>query len=134
MAQLERFHWIAIVVMVVILLICLVGVGILMSGLTNSSIVYPSVQNACPDYWMTDPTGLLCMIPAVGSKNSIPNTSSLTKTNTPGLQLNAASAPYAINFKDTGWSKGGYTNICRQKLWCVANKVAWDGVDNYNSC
>jgi len=134
MAQLEQFHWIAIVVMVLILLICLIGIGVLMSGMTNSSIIYPTIKNACPDYWMSDPTGLLCLIPSINSKNTIVNPSSLSTTNTPGIQLNSSSAPYAINFNDIGWATGGKTAICRQKLWCINNKISWDGVDNYNSC
>jgi len=135
MAQLERFHWIAIIITIVVLIIALVFIGLLMSGAGKTSL-YPAVANACPDYWLAGTTPGTCVLPGAASMKNYVIPSSLSSTTTSGLIFSSESStvPTAINFADPGWSTGSKSAICSKRTWCMKNNVLWDGVSNYNGC
>jgi len=131
MAPMGRFHWITILVAVVVLLIVLIYVGILMTHGSKAALAYPPIANSCPDFWLTDLSGN-CVVPGPGSKNAPTVTLSTNQKNktsyTPGFDGSA------INFNAAGWVSGGTSAICAKQTWCRQMGVAWDGIDNYNNC
>lgn len=133
MAELQRFHWIAILVMIILLLAMLIFIGLMMSGNIGGYNVYPPIPNACPDYWMAGSVPGTCIIPTLGSQKNGMTASkigSLNSLTTQGLSSDKKS----INFSDAGWGSSGKSAICAQRSWCNANGILWDGVSNYNNC
>ena len=134
MAQLERFHWIAIIITIVVLILALVFIGLLMSGRGNMAS-YPAVANACPDYWLAGATPGTCVLPGAASMKNYTRLNNLSSSNTPGLIFGeSTTVPSAINFADAGWATGKKTAICAKRDWCIGTNVLWDGVSNYNKC
>jgi hypothetical protein len=134
---LQRFHWIAILVMIILLLAMLIFIGLMMSGNIGSYNVYPPIPNSCPDYWMAGSDPGTCIIPTLGSqKNNIDKTK-LNTMNTKGLIMDdntGHTGPYSINFMDSGWGSTGKSAICAKRSWCNSFGILWDGVSNYNNC
>jgi hypothetical protein len=135
MAELERFHWIAIIITVVVLILALVFIGLLMSG-AGKQAAYPAVANTCPDYWLAGSTPGTCVLPGAASMKNYIDPSQLATSNTKGLIFGGSSStvPTAINFNDAGWTTGTKTAICEKRDWCIKANVLWDGVSNYNGC
>lgn len=107
-----NFYLIALIVALVILIICLVGIGILMQY-QNAGIKFPLHPNTCPDLWKLSDDGQSCTPP-----NPITNVGTL---NPPGSSI-------GIN------AMGGSTT-CLKKKWAKTNGgINWDGVSNYNGC
>ena len=128
MGQMERFHWIAIAVAAVVLLITLIFIGILMTSGNKTAKLYPPLANSCPDYWLSDASGN-CIVPTTKNVKNTPNIS-ITSGNTRGYDSEAGT----IDFKSAGWTQGTTSAICGQQKWCNTMGVTWDGVDNYNAC
>jgi len=125
-----RFHWITILVAVLVLLIVLIYVGILMTHGNKASKIYPPIANICPDYWLSDISGN-CVVPAPGSRNAPTTTLSSVKTSpgyTPGY--NGTS----VDFNSATWVSGKSSATCSKQTWCQRIGVYWDGVSNYNNC
>lgn len=133
MAQLERFHLIAIGVASLILVVALVLIGVLLIN-GNKSYSFPPLANTCPDFWYQSSN--ICQFPTVGRKNSIKDMNSLKSSNTPGLQTDNKGTKLGIDFTHAGWSSyGGKTDpACAKKLWCNQHSIYWDGITNYNKC
>lgn len=122
--EFQRFHWIAILITILILIIALVFVGLLMSG-AGSSATYPSVSNTCPDYWIEGNKPGICNIPDMTTRNGMNAT---TLLNTPGLYEKS------IDFNNADWAKGSTSEICAKKEWSILHNILWDGITNYNGC
>jgi len=135
MAELERFHWIAILITIIVLILALIFIGLLMSG-AGSQSKYPSIANACPDYWLAGSVPGTCNLPGAASMKNYVDPSRLTTTDTWGMIFGGTSptVPTAINFSDAGWSTGSKSNICNKQKWCNTYGILWDGVSNYNGC
>ena len=130
MAPMGRFHWITILVAVVVLVIVLIYVGILMTKGNKASKAFPPLANTCPDYWLTDISNS-CVIPVSGSKNAPKISLSSIKTSdgyTPGY--NGTS----VDFNSASWVSSGKSAVCNKLTWCRKLGVYWDGIDNYNNC
>jgi len=139
MAELQRFHWIAIMVMIILLLAMLIFIGLMMSGNIGTYSVYPPIPNACPDYWMAGSVPGTCIIPTLASQKnsmSIEKVKALNSATTYGMIYDGSdsSVPTSINFSDAGWGSSGKSAICSKRSWCNANGILWDGVSNYNNC
>jgi hypothetical protein len=140
------FYLIAIIVVVIFLIICLTGVGILMKY-QNAGQAFPPAAQPCPDGWKVGIDGSCGQ--KIGSNTSL-NTGRLYAVT--GTDLNTNS-PYSnsyvypttyvdttrtlndldisINFtrRDATWT------TCQQKTWANRYGIEWDGVSNYNgSC
>lgn len=53
----ETFHWIVIGIALFFLIIILVLVGIMMRSNLSNKIVFPPVQETCPNLWINDSSG-----------------------------------------------------------------------------
>jgi len=135
MAQLERFHLIAIGIASIILVVVLVLIGLLLIKGNNGS-TFPPLANTCPDFWYQDNTG--CVLPQVNTMKNYTDTKSSTVANAPGAIKNTkdTTTTLAIDFTNPGWaSYQGVTDpVCGKKKWATAAKIYWDGVTNYNKC
>ena len=138
MADLQRFHYIAIGVAFFILLAALIVIGLMMTNSGSSSVAFPPLANSCPDFWLTDMSGN-CVIPGSTSKNTINvPPGSLSTLNTAGIKYLPSNntTPIKINFSDPAWEtlKPGRSGICSKQDWAGIYGVYWDGVTNYNQC
>ena len=135
MAQLERFHLIAIGVASIILVVVLVLIGILLIKGNNTSS-FPPLANSCPDFWYQTNEG--CVLPQVKTMKNYTDPKSSTVASAPGAIRNTkdSTITYAIDFTNPAWaSYQGVTDpVCGQKKWATAAEVYWDGVTNYNKC
>jgi hypothetical protein len=132
----DIFYIIVLSVAIVILILILTYIGI-NSMYNKSGTVYPPKALPCPDTWQTSLVdSSSCSIPVYGSTNtgsiydSTTHLLTLKSATTPGLNTNSS----YISFTDSGWTKGGVSAICGQKLWAIKNNITWDGVSNYNKC
>jgi hypothetical protein len=105
---------------VLLLIICLTGVGILMRY-QNAGIAFPPFQNPCPDGWV--PSG------TAGCKNP-------ANTGFSGITGTAPSGMTYIKDGSTVFNvvDFGSTSICDKKKWSNNYNIAWDGVSNYSLC
>jgi len=53
----EIFHWIVIGIALFFLIVILILVGIMMRNNLNNKIVFPPVQETCPNLWINDGSG-----------------------------------------------------------------------------
>ena len=112
----DSFYMIVVAMAVVLLILCLTGVGILM-GYQNVNIVFPPTANTCPDGWNTigasickPPEG----VPIQGLQNG----------------QNGYDQPKGtVDFSNAFWS-----DICAKKKWAKMYNINWDGVSNYTNC
>ena len=101
----EKFYNIALFIALVILIVCLIGIGILMQY-QNAGMKFPVHPNICPDLWNINSDNTICT-PHDQRVNVGPsNLTSYTLTN----------------------------NICTNHQWAKKNGINWDGVSNYNGC
>jgi len=105
---------IVVVIAVLLLILCLTGVGILM-GYQNANLVFPPSQNTCPDGWMA--TGKVCTAPDGFNIQGID----------PSQGFNQSTR--SVDFGNAAW-----TNVCDKKKWANKYGVDWDGVSNYTKC
>ena len=99
---------------VLLLIVCLTGVGLLMR-FQSAKDAFPPNANNCPDGW-TNTSGTLCTAPS-GTTISGTAPAGITYTGTP------------TNTVDFGTSV-----ICAKRKWANANNISWDGVSNYTQC
>jgi len=127
------FYIIVTVVALIILIILLVVFGYTMSKGVKSG-VFPPLANACPDFWVNDPSNNnLCIVPNYVGANvgTFVPSSSTTDTNLYGL-VNE-NGTYKINFSDPKWgTNSGTSAICAKQNWVGLHGISWDGVGNYN--
>jgi hypothetical protein len=103
-----NFYLWALVIALVILIICLIGIGILMQY-QNAGMKFPLHPNPCPDLWNIT-TDNNC----VSNGN---NVGSITAgTSIPKLASSSA------------------TDICKSYKLARQYNINWDGVSNYNGC
>lgn len=105
---------------VLLLIVCLTGIGILMRY-QNAGIAFPPFQNPCPDTWTKVGTGNACQTP-VGS-------SGITGSAPSGMVYSKSGTSAVFNVVDFGT-----TQICAKKKWTSNYNIAWDGVSNYSLC
>lgn len=104
-----NFYLIALIVALVILIICLVGIGILMQY-QNAGIKFPLHPNTCPDLWTLSNDGQSCTAPPIENRGSI-------------------TASQSVPISNMG------ATTCLKKKWAKTNGgINWDGVSNYNGC
>ena len=109
---------IVVAMAVVLLILCLTGVGILM-GYQNANLTFPPSQNTCPDGWTA--VGTSCTVPTAYA-------SSTTGLSAPVFTVPAASAGNAGTIDLSTWA------ICDKKKWANKFNINWDGVSNYTKC
>jgi len=114
----DRFYAIALIIALIVLIICLVGIGILMQY-QNSGLKFPLHPNTCPDLWNLSGDGTQC-VGTIG-KN-------LTQTQNDKTPANGGGNKYPA----TGSIKD--KTICENYKWAKAGEINWDGVSNYNGC
>lgn len=130
----DYFYIIVSSVLVIFLIIILTYYGIVLQKKMKGNTAYPPQPPAqCPDYWSLDDDGK-CNIPAVGRKNSgsIYNGTTIDLTGNTTFGLNDDNTK--IDFKNSSWSAGATSALCKQKDWSKKYNVMWDGVTNYNGC
>jgi hypothetical protein len=110
----DKFYMIVVAIAVVLLILCLTGVGILM-GYQNANVIFPPSANTCPDGWT-----------AVGSVCTAPSGTTIQGV-TPGQGF--TQAQNSIDFSNAAW-----TDICAKKKWANMYNINWDGVSNYTKC
>jgi hypothetical protein len=99
---------------VLLLMVCLIGVGLLMR-FQSAKDEFPPGANVCPDGWVNT-SGTLCTAPAGITVSGTAPT---------GITYNVSPAT-AVDF--------GTTTKCVQKKWANNNNISWDGVSNYTQC
>jgi len=102
----EKFYSIALIIALVILILCLVGIGILMQY-QNAGMKFPVHPNICPDLWKVSADNTTC----TPHNNSV-NVGNLSDNKSRTLS----------------------SNICVNQKWAKDNGINWDGVSNYNGC
>jgi hypothetical protein len=103
-----NFYSIASIIALVILIICLIGIGILMQY-QNAGITFPLHPNKCPDLWTFDATQNKCVSNANKNVGKLP-------PSTPVDPLTSSKA------------------TCDKYIWTRQNGINWDGVSNFNGC
>ena len=121
----DQFYMIVVLIAVVILVLCLTGIGILMRY-QNAGQQYPPTANTCPDGW-TAVGGSSCISPglAAGITYGTSGTDGYSETTT-GTGANAVRKA-TINFPSS-------YDICKKKKWARKYNISWDGVSNYTKC
>ena len=112
----DSFYMIVVLIAVILLILCLTGVGILM-GYQDANLVFPPKANNCPDGWTA--VGQICTIPTAFASS------------TTGL---TAAQGYDQAKQTIDFSKDHWANICDKKKWANKYNINWDGVSNYNKC
>lgn len=104
-----------------------------------TSTVYPPVENACPDFWLTD-NYKRCIVPNISIPDGnwgqfIGNTQKLNDlaSKTPithgyESRMNVTT----IDFNNVNWGTLGSSSLCNKKKWADTYGISWDGVSNYN--
>jgi hypothetical protein len=132
----ETFYIIVLTIAGIFLILILTFVGILFTA-KNNSVIYPPIQNKCPDYW-TDAGNSGCTISDlnVGTLKTANGYKMTDSRGTDGVYTPGYdSTNKKVNFADTRWESDFYkTSRCALKQWANANKIVWDGVSNYNGC
>lgn len=105
---------IVVAMAVVLLILCLTGVGILM-GYQNANLTFPPSQNTCPDGWTA--IGNVCKAPASFTIQGVESSQGYSQTDN------------SVDFSNAHW-----TNICDKKKWANKFNINWDGVSNYTKC
>ena len=118
----DNFYMIVVLIAVVILVLCLTGIGILMRY-QNAGQQYPPTANTCPDGWTVD--GTSCTSPALttGITYGTDGTNGYRETTT-GTERKAT-----VRFSDGYWN-----DVCKKKKWANKYAINWDGVSNYTRC
>ena len=140
------FYLIAVIIAVVILILCLTGVGILMKY-QNAGQVFPPAAQLCPDGWTVDVS--TCRV-KIGTTLNSGRLGSIT-----GSDLFANSPYFTYFFPATYTNPGNNAMVipngtdisvnftqpnktwttCQQKNWANRYGIEWDGISNYNgSC
>ena len=101
----EKFYSIALIIALVILILCLIGIGILMQY-QNAGMKFPVHPNICPDLLNVNNDNTTC-----SPHNNLVNVGKLTDKT------------YELK-----------SNICLNQKWAKENNINWDGVSNYNGC
>lgn len=114
-----NFFSIASIIALVILIICLIGIGILMQY-QNAGMKFPLHPNKCPDLWTLSSDGTTC------TSNGGKNTGSIDSNNPVGFGKSGT------NYTISPLSSSKAT--CDKYLLTRKNNVNWDGVSNYNGC
>ena len=109
----ESFYKFALIIAIVLLIICLIGMGILLQY-QNAGLKFPEHPNTCPDFWTADLSG--------GGRCIAPDPSRNVGNITPWRR------DLSYSYADMG------VNICDKYKWATKNKLNWDGVSNYNGC
>jgi hypothetical protein len=112
-----NFYSIASIIALVILIICLIGIGILMQY-QNAGITFPLHPNKCPDLWTLSSDGTTCI-----SNNK--NTGTIDKST---VGFGQSGSNYTISPLTS--SKA----TCDKYLLARKNGINWDGVSNFNGC
>ena len=120
--EIDRFYWIVVLIAVVLLVLCLTGIGILMRY-QNAGQAFPPTPNTCPDGWTT--IGTKCTAPTTFlTNNPVTNNTLATVTTAQGFDGTSA-----IDFGNANWA-----NICTKRTWANKFSLNWDGVTNYTKC
>jgi hypothetical protein len=129
----NSFYMIVLSIATVVLILLLLVVGLLLNrGITKKA--FPPVANQCPDNWTIDVSGN-CVVPTTTTGNVGVNSFNVSSTKAPYLFLSSVdNTTKAFDPTNTLWSSSGVSSICAKKTWANSNNIAWDGVDNYNSC
>ena len=141
--EMPSFYLIAVIIAVVLLILCLTGVGILMKY-QNAGQVFPPAAQVCPDGWTIDVSTCGVKIgttPNNGRLGSIKYSD--LSANSP-YQLNSYSLPANYLISSTIGDADISVNFtlpakiwttCQQKNWANKYGIEWDGISNYNgSC
>jgi hypothetical protein len=122
------FHWIVIIVAIIVFALMMAWIGIIISKASGGG-AYPPVQNACPDGWIEDENAK-CIIPA---SMNLGNLSPQDYTTIPGYMLGTTGRPM-VDFNASVWQTNGKTPQCAKALWAKAHSVIWDTITNFNGC
>jgi hypothetical protein len=118
----DNFYMIVVLIAVVLLILCLTGIGILMRY-QNAGQEYPPTSNTCPDGWSA--SGTSCISPA------LTGTTTYGTVGTNGYTESGAdpNRKATVDFSNENWK-----NICNKKKWANKYGLSWDGVTNYSKC
>ena len=107
---------------VLLLIVCLIGVGLLMR-FQSAKDTFPPTFNDCPDGW-TNSSGTACTPPSTSTVvYSIPTGSGIINTDT---TVSGVTKTTSVNF--------GTATECVKRKWANNNKIAWDGISNRTNC
>ena len=125
----NSFYIIVLSIATVVLILLLLVVGLLLNrGITKKG--FPPVANQCPDNWTIDNSGN-CIVPTTGNIGD--GNSNVSTTIAPHI-FKIDNTIKAFDPTNTLWSSTGGSSICAKKTWANSKNIAWDGIDNYNSC
>ena len=119
----DSFYMIVVLIAVVILVLCLTGIGILMRY-QNAGQQYPPTANTCPDGWDIT-SGTSCTSPILPANTHY----GVNGTNGYTFSTNPTRTGDTINFSNTYWN-----DVCKKKKWANKYAINWDGVSNYTKC
>ena len=143
--EMPSFYLIAVVITVIVLILCLTGVGIMMKY-QNAGISFPPSSQPCPDGWTVDASGYCG---TVVSPETL-NTGRLYAVTGDDISLNSPYNSYTIVSRTSGTSyvssaklldtdlsinfnlPGKVWTTCQQKNWANKYGISWDGISNYN--
>ena len=126
----ESFYMIVVLIAVVILVLCLTGIGILMRY-QNAGQQYPPSANTCPDGW-NNTSGTSCTSPGTSCTSPVlpANTHyGVDGTNGYTFSTQANTTGDTIDFSNAYWN-----DVCKKKKWANKYGINWDGVSNYTKC
>jgi hypothetical protein len=149
-----NFYTIVVVVAASILILCLIGMGIIMSS-TSKNANFPPTKGPCPDGWKAQ--GNVCLVPKYSGSESLvddtgkpiilnigvlngpdaENQKSFFFKDTHGISKTTGDpldGTTSVDFNNAGWSNGILSTTCAQAKWAKSYGIAWDGITNYNGC
>lgn len=116
----DSFYLIVVALAVVLLILCLTGVGILM-GYQDANLAFPPSASTCPDGWSS-----------IGSECTVPTKYQNSTTYKEMLGYKAAKAGTSSNAGTIDFTK--WPDTCSKKKWANMYNIDWDGITNYNKC
>ena len=125
----EMFYMIVLTIATIVLIILLASIGILLRRGTKSK-VFPPTASQCPDKWDIAVDGVSCVVPKTGNVG----TGKITASTTIAPYAVSVGGQLTFNPNNPAWASSGSSAICAKNTWAKLNNVAWDGIDNYNSC
>ncbi len=96
----NSFQHTVMIVAIVVLIICLIAIGVALSGHASSD-VFPPVIAQCPDYWEASPSGC----------------------------INTYNLGYDVGKCKTVPFREGASN-CQKQSWARGCNLTWDGITN----
>lgn len=135
------FYTTVIYIGFVVLLICLVMIGVMLSYPNNSQVPFPPFQNACPDFWQLGKNGT-CLVPSCDSGLNLGTLCAADKLHYKAdskVQMDdstgaACGTPSVAYINPAASMSSNSIPSCSLKDWATTYGISWNGASNNNQC